>query len=96
MWADLVDAGEAKVYTETSFNCDVEKLQHAFNLWMLKIAMAVTSELGAEGAAAPPPEVCEGHRPPRHRKHETATLDIGALFQEFAVRNTERQNVFGK
>ena len=29
-------------------------------------------------------------------KQETVTLDLDAMFQEFAVRNTERQNVFGK
>ena len=29
-------------------------------------------------------------------KQETATLDLDAMLQEFAVRNTERQNVFGK
>ena len=29
-------------------------------------------------------------------KQETVTLDLDAMFQEFAVPNTERQNVFGK
>ncbi len=29
-------------------------------------------------------------------KQETATLDLDTIFREFAVRNTERRNVFGK